>query len=58
VLPLIRAAFRAHRTQWAPFWAALDDRGWHSAAGESHLVQAWPPRLSGAAVLADPFEGL
>jgi LmbE family N-acetylglucosaminyl deacetylase len=58
VLPLIRAAFQAHRTQWAPFWAALDDRGWHSAAGESHLVQAWPARPSGAAVLADPFEGL
>jgi LmbE family N-acetylglucosaminyl deacetylase len=58
VLPLIRAAFQAHRTQWAPFWSALDDRGWNSAAGESHLVQAWPPRSPGAAVLADPFDGL
>jgi hypothetical protein len=46
------------RTQWAPFWAELDDRGWYAAAGESHSIQAWPPRPPGAAVLADPFEGL
>jgi LmbE family N-acetylglucosaminyl deacetylase len=58
VLPLIRAAFQAHRTQWAPFWAGLDDRGWYLAAGESHLVLAWPPRPLGAPVLRDPFEGL
>jgi LmbE family N-acetylglucosaminyl deacetylase len=58
VLPLIRSALQAHRTQWGPFWAALDDGSWHSMAGESHLTQAWPPRPSGAAVLADPFEGL
>jgi LmbE family N-acetylglucosaminyl deacetylase len=51
-VPLIRAAFRAHRTRRAPFWAALDDRGWHSAAGENNLVQAWPPRPPGAAVRA------
>ena len=58
VLPLIRAAFQAHRTQWAPYWAGLDDRAWQSAAGESHLVQAWPPRPPGVDVLRDPFEGL
>jgi LmbE family N-acetylglucosaminyl deacetylase len=58
VLPLIRAAFQEHRTQWAPYWSSLDDRGWQSAAGESHLVQAWPPRPTGMAVLHDPFEGL
>jgi hypothetical protein len=51
-VPLIRAAFQAHRTQWAPFWAALDDRCWHLVAGENNLVQAWPPRPPGAAVRA------
>jgi LmbE family N-acetylglucosaminyl deacetylase len=58
VVQLIAAAFRAHRTQWEPFWSALDDRTWQSVAGANHLVQAWPFRRSGAPLLADPFEGL
>jgi LmbE family N-acetylglucosaminyl deacetylase len=58
VVPLIVAAFRAHRTQWEPYWSALDERTWHTVAGANHLVQAWPPRPPSTARLADPFEGL
>ena len=58
VVPLIVAAFQAHRTQWEPYWSALDDPTWQSVAGANHLVQAWPSRPSGAPRLADPFEGL
>jgi LmbE family N-acetylglucosaminyl deacetylase len=58
VVPAITAAFRAHRTQWAPFWAELDEQMWISAAGENHLVQAWPTRAAAAPRLRDPFEGL
>ncbi|HVM13557.1 MAG TPA: PIG-L family deacetylase [Egibacteraceae bacterium] len=57
-LPLIRAAFQTHRSQWSPFWSELDSRGWGSVAGESHLVQVWPARRQGSAVLHDPLEGL
>jgi hypothetical protein len=55
---LIVAAFQAHRTQWEPYWATLDEQTWQSVAGANHLVRAWPPRPSGAPLLADPFEGL
>jgi LmbE family N-acetylglucosaminyl deacetylase len=58
VVPLIAAAFAMHRSQWSPFWSDLDERGWISMAGESHLVQAWPPRAHGAPLLRDPLEGL
>jgi LmbE family N-acetylglucosaminyl deacetylase len=58
VLPLIVAAFQAHRTQWEPYWSALDERTWRSVAGASHLVQAWPPRDPDVEPLTDPFEGL
>jgi LmbE family N-acetylglucosaminyl deacetylase len=58
VVPLIAAAFRAHRSQWSPYWAGLSAREWMSAAGESHLVQAWPPRGRHAALLHDPLEGM
>lgn len=58
VLPLIVAAFRAHRTQWEPYWATLDEPAWRAAAGANHLVQVWPPWPAGTPRLADPFEGL
>jgi LmbE family N-acetylglucosaminyl deacetylase len=58
VVPLIREAFRAHRSQWAAPWTEQDEAGWVSAAGESHLVQAWPPRRRGEPRLSDPFDGL
>jgi LmbE family N-acetylglucosaminyl deacetylase len=58
VIPLIVAAFQAHRTQWEPYWSALDEQTWYSAAGANHLVQAWPPRPPSTPLLADPFEGL
>jgi LmbE family N-acetylglucosaminyl deacetylase len=57
VVPLIRAAFAEHRTQWVPPWTELDERGWVSAAGENHLVQAWPPWQPGTPRLTDPFAG-
>lgn len=58
VLPQIMEAFRAHRSQWAPPWSEYVERGWRSAAGFAHLVQAWPAREVGAPRMADPFEGL
>jgi LmbE family N-acetylglucosaminyl deacetylase len=58
VVPLIAAAFRMHRSQWSPFWSDLDDRGWVSMAGASHLVQSWPPRGHDAPLLEDPLEGI
>jgi LmbE family N-acetylglucosaminyl deacetylase len=58
VVPRIAAAFRAHRTQWSPYWSGLTPHDWISAAGESHLVQAWPPRDQHAALLHDPLQGI
>jgi LmbE family N-acetylglucosaminyl deacetylase len=58
VVPVIRAAFRAHRSQWTSPWTEHDEAAWVSAAGENHLVQAWPPRGRGEPRLTDPFEGL
>jgi LmbE family N-acetylglucosaminyl deacetylase len=55
---VVRDAFREHRTQWAPPWSELDDRGWQGSAGASHYVQAWPPWPVGSPRLADPFDGL
>lgn len=58
VVPVVREAFRAHRSQWASPWTEQDEAGWVTAAGESHLVQAWPPRRPGQPKLTDPFDGL
>jgi LmbE family N-acetylglucosaminyl deacetylase len=58
VADVVRAAFAAHRTQWAWPWDAYDDRDWWHVAGATHLVQAWPARPAGSPMLADPFDGL
>jgi LmbE family N-acetylglucosaminyl deacetylase len=58
VAPLVRAAFEAHRSQWTSPWTEYDEDGWVSAAGASHMVQAWPPRRRGEPRLHDPFDGL
>ncbi len=58
VVPAVRAAFHAHRSQWADPWTELSERDWESAAGVAHLVQAWPPREVDEPRLSDPFEGL
>lgn len=58
VVHVVVAAFRAHRSQWAPPWSQNSDRDWVSAAGAMHLVQAWPEWTPGTPRLADPFEGL
>jgi LmbE family N-acetylglucosaminyl deacetylase len=58
VADVVRAAFTAHRTQWAWPWDAYTDDEWRQVAGATHLVQAWPPRPAGAPMLADPFEGI
>ena len=58
VVGIVRDAFRAHRSQWAPPWSDSSVDDWHSLAGMSHMVQAWPPRNRTAPTLTDPFEGL
>lgn len=58
VVPLVTAAFREHRSQWAAPWSGSSERDWVSSAGMSHFVQAWPPRPPAAPLLGDPFEGL
>jgi len=58
LVPVVTAAFREHRSQWVAPWAEHSERDWVSSAGALHMVQAWPPRPSGAARLSDPFQGL
>ena len=58
VVDIIRRAFQAHRSQWAPPWSDYEERGWTSSAGASHMVQAWPPWTPGTPRLSDPLEGL
>jgi LmbE family N-acetylglucosaminyl deacetylase len=58
VVSVVREAFRAHRSQWTTPWTEHDEAAWVSAAGENHLVQAWPPRGRDEPRLSDPFEGL
>jgi len=57
-VPIVTAAFREHRTQWVAPWTEHTERDWDSSAGALHLVQAWPPRPTSDARLADPFEGI
>lgn len=57
-VPLVRAAFREHRTQWAPPWTELTPEDWVWAAGAAHFVQAWPAWTPGTPRLRDLFEGL
>lgn len=56
--PLVEAAFREHRSQWAPPWSEHSPDEWRRAAGASYLVQAWPAWTPGAPPLHDPFENL
>jgi hypothetical protein len=57
-LPLVEAAFREHRTQWAPPWSEQTADDWMWAAGAAHFVQAWPTWTPGTQRVRDLFEGL
>lgn len=57
-VPLVEAAFRAHRTQWAPPWTEQTAEDWMWAAGASHFVQAWPAWVPGTPRLRDVFQDM
>lgn len=57
-VPLIRAAFREHRTQWAPPWTDHSPQDWTWAAGASHFVMAWPQWVPGTVPLTDVLQDL
>lgn len=56
-VPKVTAAFREHRSQWAPPWSEHTESDWVAAAGALHLVQASPVH-SGGPRLTDPFAGI
>lgn len=55
---LVQAAFREHRTQWAPPWTEHTREDWMWGAGAAHFVQVWPTWTTGSPRLGDVFEGL
>ncbi|MBY5162762.1 PIG-L deacetylase family protein [Salsipaludibacter albus] len=55
---VVEAAFREHRTQWAPPWSEQTPEGWRWAAGASHFVMAWPDWVPGTPRLQDVFADL
>ncbi|MFA9431747.1 PIG-L deacetylase family protein [Egicoccus sp. AB-alg2] len=55
---LVEAAFREHRTQWAPPWTENTAADWRWAAGAGHFLQAWPAWTRGTPRSTHLFEGL